>query len=143
MDLRNFGQLKGRVLSLKENEDGSVWFVVSVINANRKDDNGQYTYDNFPLTAYDKLAKYIKDFVVVGQLVTVGIRLVSKMVSYQREGQSHKRSQLLLKATQIVTDEPKAVVLERQSKKEQVSHLENVNEHVFEELQFMDEYGVE
>lgn len=143
MDLRNFGQLKGRVLSLKENKDGSVWFVVSVINIHRKDEQGNYTYDNFPLTAYDKLATYIKEYVVVGQLVSVGIRLVSKMFTYERDGQTQQRSQLLLKATQIATDESKIAVLERQKQKGKVVEENKTHEEVFSGIQFMDEYGID
>lgn len=104
----------GRVISIKDNSEKQNQIFVLLSVPKRKDNKITYTEtDTIPLTLFGSTAKFVREYIVVGQLVMVKAELGTQQRSYESNGKTGTVTSLYVNVTQLRALESKEQVISR------------------------------
>lgn len=118
INIRNEIRLIGRIIALKEMSSTTgvenLFIALSVVDPNRKDENGYFKNEVFPINIFGNLKKFVESNFVVGQQILVSGSLGIK--EYTTSDNKKRSNSMYIRAQSIQPLESKDQVLSRQRK---------------------------
>lgn len=118
INIRNEIRLIGRIIALKEMSSTTgvenLFIALSVVDPNRKDENGYFKNEVFPINIFGNLKKFVESNFVVGQQILVSGSLGIK--EYTTSDNKKRSNSMYIRAQGIQPLESKDQVLSRQRK---------------------------
>lgn len=118
INIRNEIRLIGRIIALKEMSSTTgvenLFIALSVVDPNRKDENGYFKNEVFPINIFGNLKKFVESNFVVGQQILVSGSLGIK--EYTTSDNKKRSNSMYIIAQSIQPLESKDQVLSRQRK---------------------------